>query len=56
MKIPTKEKKHSLTVEVKEPLLDQIKKEARLREITLRQIVEAGFEQFLNDLKKTKVN
>lgn len=53
-KLPSKESKDTLTVEIRTELLEQIRKMATTNRVTLRQIVEFGLEAYIESMSKVK--
>ena len=49
---PRKKFRDSLTVEIEADLIREIRKEAKKRNLKIREIVEAGFKTFLEEIKK----
>lgn len=54
IKFPKAIPKRLLSVEIETPLFNRVKKESKTLNVSLRQIVEYGFQNFLAERKKQK--
>lgn len=54
-KLPVRAKRESVHVEISSGIMDLVRREAKRRKLTIRQIVEYGLVQFIEEAEREKL-